>query len=308
MDFRATTNQPEPALPIPLHARKLLRSLPTLPGAAAIRLACESVLNQVTAVTRLRRLGIVAATAAFPFLAGGGVIFGTTMLEHWERQQPGVWELSQLLYMRSGLRHWARQKDAPDDQSFEVYIANHYGQIITNKTQWTSLYTLSMIKGKERRFAEESIGKHPNPTEEQVRVATNRLKPLLANVPKAGFGKQRWFPLAVVGLSALMYVGIPALFAALLFKGGIIMRGFRVGVVRTNGQEAGRLRLFARSLIAWSPLLAGPIMFAVWAPVLGTAMALSAALLVVVGFTAWSVALPDRGLQDRLARTFLVPR
>jgi hypothetical protein len=80
-----------------------------------------------------------------------------------------------------------------------------------------------------------------------------------------------------------------------------------VTFVRRDGRPASRGRLFWRALLAWSPLLLAI------AP-LSVSMALKspgrAALTLgaVFGLTLLSIALPQRGLQDRLAGTWPVPR
>jgi hypothetical protein len=86
------------------------------------------------------------------------------------------------------------------------------------------------------------------------------------------------------------------------------MRALRVAVVRRNGAVASRLRVFWRSMIAWSPLLLALILGAFLSPVLGLAWASALAVLLLGALMLASLALPERSLQDRLAGTVLVPR
>ncbi|MCX6924402.1 MAG: hypothetical protein NT154_14490 [Verrucomicrobia bacterium] len=111
----------------------------------------------------------------------------------------------------------------------------------------------------------------------------------------------------VLATSLLAYVGLPALVAALVFRGGVVLLIAGVTYVRKDGQRASRLRLLWRALVTWSPLvpMAGLSALALakhwpWQPWL--ALALLGLL------TAVSIALPTRGLQDRLAGTWPVPR
>ena len=111
----------------------------------------------------------------------------------------------------------------------------------------------------------------------------------------------------VLAVSLLVYVGLPALVAALLFRGGVVLLIAGVTYVRKDGARASRLRLLWRAIVAWSPVV--PV-FSVailalakhltWQPWLALALL---GLLAAV-----SVALPGRGLQDRLAGTWPVPR
>ena len=105
----------------------------------------------------------------------------------------------------------------------------------------------------------------------------------------------------------LIYVGFPALVAALLFRGGLVLLIAGVTYAKKDGARASRLRLFWRAILAWWPV---PLVFSMavlalatnwlWAPWLALAFF---GLLAAV-----SVALPGRGLQDRLAGTWPVPR
>ena len=100
---------------------------------------------------------------------------------------------------------------------------------------------------------------------------------------------------------------LPALIAALLFRGGVVLLIAGVTYVRRDGLPASRLRLFWRSLVAWGlavPVvglsLAGMAKHLTWQPWLGLALLGVLALV--------SVGLRERGLQDRLAGTWPVPR
>jgi len=112
----------------------------------------------------------------------------------------------------------------------------------------------------------------------------------------------------MAGSTLAVYVCIPALIAALLFRGGLVLLIARVTFVRQDGAQASRLRVFWRALVAWSPLLLGlvlTIVFAIWFGPFAPALVSS---LFICGLALLSVALPDRGLPDRLAGTWPVPR
>ena len=50
------------------------------------------------------------------------------------------------------------------------------------------------------------------------------------------------------------YVCVPALIAAVLFRGGLVLWMAGISFVRRDGKRASRLRVFWRALVAWSPL------------------------------------------------------
>ena len=86
-----------------------------------------------------------------------------------------------------------------------------------------------------------------------------------------------------------------------------------LAVVRRDGNEIGRGRSLARTLIAWAPILPWLVLFpnptvmgfgpASPVPVLAISLAFGAMIAGVV----WTIA-ADRGLHDRIAGTWVVPR
>jgi hypothetical protein len=59
-----------------------------------------------------------------------------------------------------------------------------------------------------------------------------------------------WLPVGFL----LFFVAIPALIAAISFRGGLVLLAFGLGVVREDGLPASRIRVFWRSLLTWSVL------------------------------------------------------
>ena len=296
-------------VPLPLHARHFLDRLPQLPDADTVTGALKPLLQRVAVVSRWRRAGIMAGCLVVPLFACVSMIFGLSFLEQWNRSNPGLMELSQLLNQRIGMNsRWAKNQPHPTDRQFAIYIANHYRAVVTNDAAWTGVFTLTMIKGEARRFAEQSIAEHPAPTEEEIKEADAAVEKHLPKEQTLDLVKQPWIPFFVIGISLLIYVGIPALLAALLFRGGLVLLLARVTFVRKDGVRASRLRVFWRALVAWSPVLLGLVFGGILKVWLAPFAAALAASLVVCGLAILSVALPDRGLPDRLAGTWPVPR
>jgi len=299
----------EVAIPLPLHARNFLKNLPQLPDANAVTGALRPLLQRVTEVSRLRRAAIVAGCLAFPLLACFGMIFGMTLLEQWDRSNPGLMELNALLQQRAGMNfRWAKHQPHPSDHEFGIYIAHHYRAVITNEASWSGLFGLTMIKGDARRFAEQSVTENPSPTEKEIADADAALKPHLHKFEMFDLTKQPWFPLIVLAGSLAFYVGVPALIAALLFRGGLVLLIAGVTFVRRDGVRASRLRVFWRALVAWGSLALGLGLFAILKPWLGMFGGTLVSSLLICALTILSIALPKRSLPDRLAGTWPVPR
>jgi hypothetical protein len=106
-----------------------------------------------------------------------------------------------------------------------------------------------------------------------------------------------------------MYGAFFALFAALCCRGGLVLLACGIGIVRNDGASASRFRILCRGLLAWLPACAiSPVIIFFlykeigWLPALLTGATLAGALAV------WSLSLKGRGLPDRIAGTWFVPR
>ena len=130
----------------------------------------------------------------------------------------------------------------------------------------------------------------------------------MVSTQAANFMKQPWFPLMIVAVTLAIYVGVPALIAALLFRGGLVLLVTGVTFVRRDGLRASRLRVFWRALVAWSPVVLGVVFAAALSPWLGMFGGALAVLLVLGVLAILSIAWPRRGLADILAGTWPVPR
>jgi uncharacterized RDD family membrane protein YckC len=308
---KAGSPTPAGKVRLPQHACAFLKSLPELAGADAVAAALQPLLNRVATVSRLRRAAVVGGCMFFPVLAALMGSYGMRSTQQFYQRNPGVMELSILLHMRASAgpfgstpAHW------PDDREVAIYIAHHYRGTITNQASWSSLMMLAMIKGEARKFAEQSVAEHPAPTPEEIKAAEAALAEKLAPVrPTATFMEKppAWMPAAMMVGMLAVYGCIPALLTTLLFRGGLVLLIVGVTFVRKDGLPASRLRLLWRAILTWSPLLpAFCLSFLAMLPHLAWVPWLGLALLGVLA--AVSLALPVRGLQDRLAGTWPVLR
>jgi hypothetical protein len=108
------------------------------------------------------------------------------------------------------------------------------------------------------------------------------------------------------------FVGVLAAIGSLVARGGFTYRTFNVALVRGDGRQASRFRALVRVLVAWAPIpltcyliITGPNPTGVS---FGRMLAETAVLLVFVAGAAWAIRHPSRGIQDRVAGTWIVPR
>jgi hypothetical protein len=90
---------------------------------------------------------------------------------------------------------------------------------------------------------------------------------------------------------------------AIALRGGFWLRACGIAVVMDHGDEVSRARAAVRALVAWSWV---PVQVA--ALVLGWSLLTAPIWLIKVGAVVWAAVSPERGLQDRIAGTYLVPR
>ncbi len=295
-------------IPLPLHARQFLEKLPKLRSAEAVSML-KPLLRRLAEVTRARRAAIVAGCLAMPALSALALTMSTSLLQRWDEANPGATQLFMLLQKRSAESRFATSQARPTDQQYEIFITTHYRALITNEASWHAPMTMSLIKGEPRKFAERSLVDYPAPTEDESKDAEAALGKQVANARLFGFSKQKG-TLFFIGCACLiMYVSVPGIAAALLFRGGLILLAARTSFVRKDGKPASRIRLFWRSIVTWSPILLALLIvtFAGKARISQTtAVVYASAIFSVLAIV--SIALPVRGLQDRLAGVWPVPR
>jgi hypothetical protein len=297
------------AAPLPLHARAFLRSLPQMTSPETVAAALKPLLGRVAAVTRLRRAALVAGCAAFPLFACAIIPLTTSLVHQMTEKAPGAMELNMVVQMRTSGKFWGGKNPAlPSDRLFEIYIAQHYGGLITNQTAWTSWPVISLVQGEGRKFAEKSVADYPSPSQAEIAEADAALgKHLPKDIPFVSGKMPAGMSAMMLAASLLFYVGIPAVVAALLFRGGLVLLCAGVTYVRKDGERASRLRLLWRALVTWAPAVPVFVVTIIGMTKHSLLMPwLAIALLALLAI--WSIAFPRRGPQDLLAGTWPVPR
>jgi uncharacterized RDD family membrane protein YckC len=206
------------------------------------------------------------------------------------------------------------QGHRPNLESLEVYIAERFGPIIRAES-WEDDAILALV-GSYIKQAQEILQRHPNPTPEEVSRAKVDLGELLneaGELPwedasqkqfeKAAQTWGLWMDLALIYFGATIGASIAA---ALLFRGGVVLRGLGLAVVTQDGSMAGAWRMVLRSTLAWMwwvPTYWALTRHTVWGYGLGGAIALMALSVVFV-----RVARGQRALSDQISGTWIVPR
>jgi hypothetical protein len=282
----------------------------------------KPLLQKVASVTPRRRFGLVVACAVLPVFMAGATLFGQWMMRYWMESQPDMMPLQMCLGHLSRLEKQSDGKDhSQERQALEVYIAGRFGKTISDPAAWTSPFAAA-ISPALREKAEQLVAKYPNPSEKELAEAKAALGPTVDgfDLVTKQMGRLSASMVAMQAGIMTLLMAFVSLVCALAFRSGLAMLMLGVVAVKRDGSRAGRLRVFWRALVTWSPVLFGLVGFAalggcvfadpavgdsiivVFGAASGLALGLFAALAIV------SALLPKRGLQDRLAGTWLVPR
>ena len=195
-------------------------------------------------------------------------------------------------------------------EALEIYIAGHFRSTITNPVAWNSLAGL-LIPPDHRRIAEQLVSEHPAPTSSELERAASEVAAFNAKQIKVRLfdSSEPQFIFFTAVLALAVYIGIPSLFAALVFRGGPVFALLGMVVVNRSGTRASRVRVFWRGIIAWVPFFLLTILFlACIGPNAPRGLQITAIALffAVISLTVVSVLLPHRSLPDRMAGTWLV--
>ena len=200
----------------------------------------------------------------------------------------------------------------------ETYLAGQHGALLRNTRFWSS-----SAQGEDgdrpelRRMASDIATRYPSVTAEELVRSRGTIQPTLDRVrpPQSlGVASPGVIVLNLMAAMASLLVLSCSIVSSIAVPGGVATRLIGLAVVTRDGNEIGRLRSLARTLIAWAPIL--PWLVLVPNPVVmgfGPAspvpvLAISLAFGAMIAGVVWTIAAADRGLQDRIAGTWVVPR
>ncbi|MCX5655900.1 MAG: protein kinase [Planctomycetota bacterium] len=310
-----------PAAPLPLHARKFLTELPAFEGVESLLGGLKPLLQKVASVTPRRRLGLVAACAALPIFMAGTMLLGQYAMRCWMESQPDILPLQvSLLHLTAMEKQTGGEDHAKKVHAMEVFIAGRFGKAISDPATWSTTFAAAITLDM-REKARQIVAKYPNPSEKELAEAKAVVDPMVdGDVMNSIIGRSPVLMAAMQAGFMTLPLAIVSIVCAIAFRSGLAMLIFGVVAVKRDGSQAGRLRVFWRALVTWSPYVLGFIglvALGLWLfgkptdagdmnVVLGSAGGLALGLFAVLAIV--SALLPERGLQDRLAGTWLVPR
>ncbi len=313
----------EVAVPLPPHAREILRDLEQGPFPGSLPERIRHGFNHFARVSMGRRGGVLMGCCGVPLVAAALGVIGFFIALQVTQGHSATTQLRQALDRWETLSSAAstdrtNQSVPLEQKAFEVYVAGHFRSTITNPEAWSDLPG-ALIPTEQRKVAEDWISRRPPPSEADLEEAAKVVEPYLKshetfdwNGGRVVFSKPLTI-LPVVAWTLALGGALPSLIAAVLFRGGLVLRLWGLAVVRNDGSRASRLRLLWRGVIAWSPVIAFAVVSLGWKPGPAgiswqTSAEIIAGTFAYLGVVIWAGLFPGRGIQDRLAGTCLIPR
>ncbi|HZJ16812.1 MAG TPA: RDD family protein, partial [Chthoniobacteraceae bacterium] len=303
-------------VPVAIRARSLLSALRVTEDFAAIAGQLGSLVQQIPGISRRRRLGLIAGCVIPSVMMGGFGMFGMMAAASWQKKDPDVMRLKIALINDERMQR--RELPPGVDRALEVkametLIAGRFERVLSEPV-WSSPYAQSVLWKEERQRGEQIVARHGKPSAEEIAAARATLGNTIGEAGEFQGGsrhelkEQTQFMMWPIALSGFVWAAFLSVAAALICRGGLLMRALGIAVVKRDGSEASRGRMLWRACVAWSWLPLTGILVAVLVPVAGVNMAVAIPAILLVSIVIWSGATPGRSLQDRLAGTWLVPR
>ena len=312
------------ALPLPLYARGFFQRVDNAMDAGEIWERLKALAGKVATITRRRRLAMLAIALSFPALTAVMMLFGNALMHNRDNMEIVALQscLTQFKLLGpagtnspidgGGHRPPLQGDDANDKRrQLEIYLAGRFRPLVTNSVEWNGLMATSMLPPEQRAMAEQIVAAHPTISPGEFAEADTAVKtqyPMIATLAElpTGFVGMPWILPVILYGSMLVYVIIPSLLGALLFRGGLAIHLLGIAVVGRDGRPS-RMRALRRALIAWLPFLLSPMLVMAWSMSVSANHA-SIAVITLLGLaTLLSLSL-RRSLQDCVACTWLVPK
>jgi hypothetical protein len=180
-----------------------------------------------------------------------------------------------------------------------IFIAARYAALIADTARWRS--PEFRRTGLDRLgLPAEEIATRFSPSAEELVQATLALQRL--GIPIGPAPRQPPSTTSIVRMAlllGLLPLAVGSVLFGLLFRGGLVAHVMSITFVTRTGALASRARIFFRNLLAWSPLILIAIP--------RSPLVLAGGLLLLAGILL-SIINPQRGLPDRLAGTWMVPK
>jgi len=198
--------------------------------------------------------------------------------------------------------------------ALETYLAGQHGAVLRDTSLWSNPTLQNQNGPVLGRMASDIATRYPSVTKEEVARSLQTIQPFLGReLHQRGVGVKNaaLFLASMITAGASVVVLLFSVVSSIAVRGGVATRSIGLAVVTQDGKEISRWRSLARTLIAWLPMLVASVpMPALISQGQGPAVLVSVgvALAAMIAGVVWTIAAADRGLHDRIAGTWVVPR
>jgi hypothetical protein len=226
-------------------------------------------------------------------------------------EEPDEAEGTQWMSRNPSLRYTAEEGEA-----FKVHVGTRYAGIIADEDAWDLIDRNFEGGGDLQRMARDARDTAAAASVEVRDGAESRASNVLDDLARrkaerGGFWLNLFYRLQTLVANGLGNLAPFALFWALVFRGSPILGLLNLGIAGPDGRRASWWRARWRSVLAWAPALVGFFALLWFERVDVHVAAVQSAIgvtnaVMIAGFILTALE-PDSAIQDRLARTRVVP-
>jgi uncharacterized RDD family membrane protein YckC len=324
------------ATPWPLHGHQFIERLTAEPtmDAASIVNTIESLMRYRPAVTQAWRLVTVVIPLLLPALYSLAALLLILAGEVIRRESPADLRIAaQLLRALDQDARGVRSLSQQDREGIETALTGRYRTALADERLFSPFAAFAFFMlPRHHRLADDLLRRDPASTAGSATPLSAAVETMItmASGPAPSIPWSRRIAIMLsFGVFILFLVATAALVSAIAWRGGV-MRILGLEIVTTDGRTATRPRVFLRTALTWSPVLLLGLMMILWrlassesagSPTWsGQSMLLAIfsalanpwvapiSLLVLLAGAVVAIVNPARGIPDRLAGTWIVPR
>ncbi len=293
------------AAPLPLHGRAFFQELPDFLDLSELVGRLRAMIHQPAAVTRQRKLMVIAGCAlpvALIFVLSLTVMY---LLRNYLAANSDAAKVERCLERWQEIaKNPATNEPAAERAALETFVAANFEKATFKALDSGPVKIDNTLPADLRKLGAAIKARHPIPSPQELAQAEATLGPLL--VPsrlETKFEKNKQAVLVKAGLGCLMVLPLFGVLSALILRRGLVLRVARIEIVTRDGAPARRWRLFLRALLTWSPLFLADCV--AWGGDLGPVCWIFG--IIFLGGVASAITTPERSLADRIMGTWLAP-
>jgi hypothetical protein len=304
------------AVPLPLSAREFLNDLGKSDGIDPLG-HVESLTARPATVTLQRKLGMLVSCWMFPIIGGLYIAMMNASEARFLKEFPEVGQLCGYVSYYRALDGRESPVDVTDvmRKAVGIYVSQRFAATLKDPYLWSNPMMGQFIDESGQQLLRSFASEYEDATPEEVDEARQLVQLAILQIQPGSFDINHFpyswpFPAVVLAVAAAfmsVFVAPFSLLSAIPQGNSLLLWIFDVAIVNRRGESASRLRVMWRSVVLWTIVVLGLALIVV----LLTQFRFRVGFLLLIYFTCmivYDMFTSERGLQDRLSGTWLVPR